>query len=113
MTLISSEKIFKADSEVANEIFNNPSEPDEIWWDDPTHEISYEFVVSGESSDADPIISTITGITFPPAPRMSWTIYKENLLASGYVYGARLDAETGQLNYVMEIQGTALMGLFG
>ncbi len=113
LTLISSEKIFKADSEVANEIFNNPSEPDEIWWDDPTHEISYEFVVSGESSDADPIISTITGITFPPAPRMSWTIYKENLLASGYVYGARLDAETGQLNYVMEIQGTALMGLFG
>jgi hypothetical protein len=113
LTLTSSEKIFKKDAEISDAIFQNPSEPGEIWWDEPTYEISYEFVVSGEASTADPIISTITGITFPPAPRMSWSIYKESLLTSGYIYGARLDAETGQLNYVVEIQGTALMGLFG
>ncbi len=113
LTLTSSEKIFKEDTEIADELFNSPSESGEIWWDDPTHEIAYEFVVSGESSLADPIISTITGITFPPAPRMSWTISKNSLMTGGYIYGARLDAETGQLNYVVEIEGTALMGLFG
>jgi hypothetical protein len=113
LTLTTSEKIFRADTETADTIFQNPSEPGEIWWDEPTYEVSYEFVVSGESSQADPIISTITGITFPPAPRMSWSIYKESLMSSGYMYGARLNAETGQLNYVVEIEGTALMGLFG
>jgi hypothetical protein len=109
LTLASSEKIFKKDSDIADNVFRSG----EIWWDDPTHEISYSFEVAGESSDADPIISTITGITFPPTPRMSWTISKESLLASGYMYMAVLNAETGQLNYVMEIEGTALMGLVG
>lgn len=112
LTLTSSELIFKTDTDIADEIFENPSEPGEIWWDDPTHEISYEFVLSGESTQSDPIISTLTGITFPPNPRMSWSIYKESLMSSGYMYGARLDAETGQLNYIVEIEGTALMGLF-
>ncbi|MCK5559489.1 MAG: hypothetical protein KAJ51_02805, partial [Thermoplasmata archaeon] len=112
LTLMSSETIFKTDTDIAREIFQNPSEPGEIWWDDPTHEISYEFVVSGESTQSDPIVSTLTGITFPPNPRMSWTIFKESLMSSGYMYGARLDAETGQLNYIVEIEGTALMGLF-
>jgi len=112
LTLVSSEKIFKKDPDTEAALFQNPSSPGEIWWDEPTFEISYEFIVSGESSNADPILSTITGITYPPAPRASYSIYKESLVSSGYMYAARLDAETGQLNYVVEIDGTALGRIF-
>jgi hypothetical protein len=57
------------------------------------------------------IIETITGITLPSS-KYSWAVQQGTVYRSGNTFSAAVDAETGLLIYVMEIDGTELYGIF-
>jgi len=58
------------------------------------------------------MMETLTGITFPTAD-YAWAVQSQSVYQQGQTTGAAVDVETGQLVYVMDIQGTALLGIFG
>ena len=107
LTLAASETIFKLDDEIKSEVYNAKGKIDfedtvySLWLNDP----------SSSSSPGISIIETITGITMPKT-KYSWGIEKGGL-ESGSSFSAAVDIETGQLQYILTLDGTALYGLFG
>jgi hypothetical protein len=66
----------------------------------------------GSASPGLTMVETLTGMTFPSID-YAWTVQTQTVYEQGHTFGAAVDVETGQLAYVMEISGTALLGLFG
>jgi hypothetical protein len=58
------------------------------------------------------MLETLTGITFPTADH-AWAIQTQTVYEQGHTTMAAVDVETGRLVFVTDIQGTALLGLFG
>jgi hypothetical protein len=61
------------------------------------------------------IIETITGITMPES-EYSWVLQQGGLFSSsggGKLFNAAVDVETGQMLYVLKIDGTDLYGIMG
>ncbi|UCH88057.1 MAG: hypothetical protein JSV49_07245 [Thermoplasmata archaeon] len=118
LTVAAGEKILKSDTEVKEMICTNPLTPDKIYWDDPLGQAQC-FLGQGITSESLPsmgIIETITGFTIPTS-KLSWIVQKGRLYDSSGdtsdTFAAAVDAETGQMQYVLEIQGTSLFQLFG
>lgn len=65
----------------------------------------------GGSGPGFMLIEMITGITMPTA-EYSWFVQQNTVYESGDTFGVAVDAENGQLIYVVEISGTALLGMF-
>lgn len=107
VTLASSEELFKIDNKVKNRIFDN----NEIDFND----LSYALAMGSITSSSMPgmeIIETITGITLPTS-RYSWALQEGKVFPEGSTFSAAVDAETGQLLYVLDVTGTELYGIFG
>ena len=66
----------------------------------------------GSATPGLSMLQTLTGLTFPSVD-FAWGVQSQTVYESGHTFGAAIDAETGQLVYVMDITGTALLGLFG
>jgi len=108
LTLASSEIIFKLDEEVKDQIFT------EVDGEIDFRDLRYTLKMDDMSESSMPqreIIESITGITLPRT-KYSWEIEKGDWL-SGQIFTATIDVETGQLRSILEIDGTALYGLFG
>jgi hypothetical protein len=107
LTLAASETIFKLDDEIESEVYNTKGEIDfedteyYLWLNDP----------SSASSPGMSIIETITGISLPRT-KYSWGV-ETGGLESGSSFSAAVDIETGQLQYILTLDGTALYGIFG
>jgi hypothetical protein len=109
-TLASSETIFKLDKDVKTELCGERG--DEIEFND---ELTYGIALGAVTSSNMPgmnILETITGITMPTS-KYSWSMQSGQVFPSGSTFSAALDAESGQLLFVLEITGTELYGIFG
>ena len=113
LTLSASEFLLKSNEIVEEEIFNKRT--DKIDWDDTY----YRLVMGGETASLSAlpgavILENILGISMaPPSSRVTWMFQKGTVYEGGGTFTAAVDAESGQLLYIMEIEGTAIFGLFG
>jgi len=107
-TLASSEEIMMLDDTVKNAVIN--SRTGKIDWKESTYSLGAAGM--GSASPGLSMVETLTGLTFPSVD-YAWTIQTQTVYEQGHTFGAAVDVETGQLAYVMEISGTALLGLFG
>jgi hypothetical protein len=108
VTLASSEQIMMLNQRVSSSITN--SRTGDIDWAQSTY-----FLGAAGMGSATPglsMLQTLTGLTFPSVD-FAWGVQSQTVYESGHTFGAAIDAETGQLVYVMDITGTALLGLFG
>jgi len=108
VTLASSEQIMMLNQRVAQSITN--SRTGDIDWEQSTY-----FLGAAGMGSATPglsMLQTLTGLTFPSVD-FAWGVQSQTVYESGHTFGAAIDVETGQLVYVMDISGTALLGLFG
>ncbi len=113
VTMTSSEQIFKTDPNVIENFYTGPGgfERQEIDWGDG-ESVSYSLGSSGWGMPGLDLVGTLTGIQMSTSERYTWNLADEDLMGLGYMYVATLDAETGRLVSIMEIQGTALQDAF-
>jgi hypothetical protein len=107
-TLASSEEIMLLDDTVKSAVTN--SRTGDIDWKESTYSLGSAGMGSGTPGLS--MIETLTGLTFPSVD-YAWTVQTQTVYEQGHTFGAAVDVETGQLVYVMEISGTALLGIFG
>ncbi len=108
LTLASSEEILKLDPDVKREICGPVG--NEINFND----LYYSLVMGSVTTSTMPgmeIIETITGITLPTS-RYSWSLQKGSVYLAGNTYSTAVDAETGQMLFILKIEGTDLYGMF-
>jgi hypothetical protein len=113
VTLAGSEAIMKLDDDVKREAYGLVG--DDIDFDDDTY---FALAMGGFTAANMPgleIIETITGITLPES-KYSWVLNKGGILftsGGGELFNAAVDVETGQMLYVMKVDGTDLYGILG
>ena len=112
-TLASSEDVLKTDDKVIEFFYTNAigQEEDELRWGD-IKGISYSLQTSGWEAIGMDLLGTLTGIQTQTTSRYYWTVMKEDLSDAGTMASASIDAETGRLISILEIDGTALKGAF-
>ena len=108
VTLASSEQIMRLNSRVASSIVN--SRTGDIDWEESTYFLGAAGMGSGTPGLS--MVQTLTGLTFPSVD-FAWGVQSQTVYESGHTFGAAVDVETGQLVYVMDISGTALLAIFG
>ena len=96
----------KLDDKIESEIFNNKGEID---FRDTVFKLETQDMSASDRPGLD-IIETITGITLPRV-KYSWIVEKGDFIA-GDIFTATVDVESGQLRDVLDLEGTALYGLF-
>jgi hypothetical protein len=120
LTLTSAERILKSDQEIYDNLYDvigNPNK-EKIYWDDPLGETSFYLGegITQEQTPSIPVIETLTGFTVPQG-KIGWAVQKGRLYSSGAesssTFGAMVNGETGQMQYVLEVEGTSLFSLFG
>jgi hypothetical protein len=119
LTLAAAEEIFKSDSDVRLELYTSTINPDKIYWDDPRGQAQM-YLGEGIQQEQTPsigLIETLTGFTIPTS-KFSWIIQKGQLFedsesGSADTFAVAVDAETGQLQYVLKVTGTSLSFLLG
>jgi len=108
LTMATSEKIFYNDPEIRDKAFNSEGRLED--------EITYSFWVSSGSGGSPVMLESITGITIPTS-EFSWSFQQGKVIeeggGGGDTFGASVDAETGLLQYVIEVSGTNIYGIFG
>jgi hypothetical protein len=108
VTLASSEQIMMLDQKVSSSITN--SRTGNIDWKQSTYILGAAGM--GSATPGLSMLQTLTGLTFPSVD-YAWAVQSATLYESGSTFGAAVDVETGQLVYVMNIQGTPLLAIFG
>jgi len=107
LTLASSELIFESDPEIKDKAFDSSGTLKE--------DVGYAFWIT-EGGDSNPLLESLTGFALP-STEFSWSFQKGQVIsessAGGDTFGASVDAETGMLQYVIEISGTNIYGIFG
>lgn len=107
-TLASSEEIMMLDEKVKSAVTS--SRTGQIDWKESTYILGAAGM--GSATPGLSMLQTLTGMTFPSVD-YAWAVQTQTIYEQGHTFGAAVDVETGQLVYVMDIQGTALLGLFG
>ena len=106
VTLSSSISIFKQDKVVADKAFDNQGNMDD--------EFKYGVLIEAMETEERPVmdlVGTLTGINTPSA-RFGWWLQQDTIFESGETFAAALDAETGQLLFILEADGTQLNTIF-
>lgn len=113
VTMASSEKIFKTDDKVMENFYPYADlGREELDWGDGDG-VTYSLGASGgEQGFGMDLIETLTGIQTQTWSKYYWSVAKEDLMQGGTMASASLDAESGRLISVMEIEGTALQNAF-
>ncbi|MEM4729702.1 MAG: hypothetical protein QXH42_08110 [Thermoplasmata archaeon] len=107
-TLASGEDIMLLHPEVRARVLS--SRTGEIDWKDNNYYLGVAGLGGGGAGYQ--LIETLTGIQFPSAD-YAWFVQTNSLYREGTTFGAAVDVETGQLVYVLDVEGTALLGIFG
>ena len=108
VTLASSEQIMMLNARIKSS--TTDTRTGDIDWEESTY-----FLGAAGMGSATPglsMLQTLTGLTFPSVD-FAWGVQTQTVYEQGHTFGAAVDVETGQLVYVMDISGTALLGLFG
>ena len=110
VTLASSEQVFKTDSKVMDNFYSTAlgGEDEYLEWGDGDG-VEYSLgTSSGQQGGGMDLIATLTGIQTQVWGKYTWSVSKDDLMSGGTLTSATLDAETGRLISIMEIEGTAL-----
>jgi hypothetical protein len=109
VTMTSCEQVLKTDPNVIQNFYTGPGgfEREEIDWGDG-ETVSFSLGSSGWQMAGLDLVGTLTGIQMSSSERYTWSLADEDLMGFGYMYVATVDAETGRLVQIMEIEGTAL-----
>ena len=108
VALASSEQIMMLNERVKSGVTN--SRTGDIDWKESTYFLGAAGMGSGTPGLS--MLQTLTGLTFPSVD-YAWGVQTQTVYESGHTFGAAIDVETGQLVYVMDISGTALLAIFG
>jgi hypothetical protein len=106
VTLSSSISIFKQDEDVSEKGFDALGYMED--------EFKYGVLIEAMETEERPmldLVGTLTGINTPSA-RFGWWLQQDTLMESGSTFAAALDAETGQILFVLEADGTQLNTIF-
>ena len=109
LTLAASESIMMKDPAVKAKLGDKNGK---ISWGN--FDTTYGIDLAGMGGQQNPgyqIIELMTGITMPSVD-YGWSVQQGTVYQSGSTFTVTVDADNGQLVYVADIQGTALMGLF-
>jgi hypothetical protein len=114
ITMASSEKIFKTDPDVIRNFYTTTGgfESDTLDWgngDETQYSLSAS---SGQQGFGMDLIATLTGIQTQTWAKYSWSVMHDDLMSGGSLTSASLDAETGRIISLMEIEGTSLENAF-
>jgi hypothetical protein len=113
VTMASSEDIFYTDDFVKENFYPyDDIGVDEIDWGDGDATEYSLGASSGQQGFGMDLVETLTGIQTQTWAKYYWSIAKEDLMEGGTMASASLDAETGRLISIMEIEGTALQNAF-
>lgn len=110
LTLAASENIMMKNPMVAQKVQGNNGKID---WGN--FETTYGISLSGMGGQQNPgyqMLELMTGITMPSSD-YAWSVQKGTVYQSGSTFTASVDVNTGMFIYAVDIQGTALFGLFG
>lgn len=107
-TLSSSEDILMTDQKVVDSVTNTRT--GDINWKDSKYILGA--VGLGGGGPGFQLVESLTGMSFPTV-NYGWAVQTGTVYEGGHTFSAGVDAETGRLVYVTDIQGTALLGLFG
>ncbi len=109
VTMTSSEDIFRTDDKVMENFYTYGSiEVDELDWGEGDG-VGYSLgSSSGWGTPGLDLVATLTGIQMAPSAKYYWQLENNDLMEGGVWISASLDAETGQLITITEIEGTAL-----
>jgi hypothetical protein len=114
ITMASSEKILKTDPKVIENFYTTTGgfTSDTLEWGDGD-ETQYSLSASsGQQGFGMDLIATLTGIQTQTWAKYSWTLAHDDLMAGGDLTTASLDAESGRIISLMEIEGTSLENAF-
>ncbi len=106
LTITHAEKIFRIDDEIKAMAFKN---------NNLKKDISFTYTVLGINSDNKPgmtLIQQLTGLSMPTSDN-AYMIQAGQVWTGGSTYSAAVDANSGQLLYVTEIEGSELASIFG
>jgi hypothetical protein len=109
LTLAASENIMMKDPTVKAKLGDKNGKID---WGN--YDTVYGIYLSGMGGQQNPgyqMLELMTGITMPSVD-YGWSVTQGTVYESGSTFTASVDADNGQLVYVADIQGTALMALF-
>jgi hypothetical protein len=113
ITMASSEQIFKTEEMVIDAFYTGVGgiERDELDWGDG-EETTYHLQTSGWEQAGMDLIATLTGIETVSSVEYYWELSQEDLMQGGTLSSASIDAQTGRLVSIMEVEGTALQNAF-
>ncbi len=106
LTTTHAEKIFRVDDEIKAMAFKN---------NNLKKDINFTYTVLGINSDNNPgmtLIQQLTGLSMPTSDN-AYVIQAGQVRTGGSTYSAAVDANTGQLLYVTDIEGSELASIFG
>jgi len=106
VTLGSSVSIFKQDEEVNDNGFDAFGRMEDGF----KYGVMVEAIETDERPGLD-LIGTLTGINTPSA-KFAWWLQQDSVWETGSTFAAAMDAETGQMLFVMEADGNQLNQLF-
>jgi hypothetical protein len=114
VTMASSEKVFKTDDVILDNFYTGiggVQRAELDWGDGEESDTRYTLHSTGgwESIGID-LIATLTGIQMQVGAKYYWQLEKNDLLSGGTWSSASLDAETGRLISITEIESTPLEG---
>ncbi|MBN1540359.1 MAG: hypothetical protein JW939_09465, partial [Candidatus Thermoplasmatota archaeon] len=105
-TLTDSERIFRIDDDVKSEVFEGNQLVDDVWY-------AYSIVGFNEQNAQGLVLmQQLTGIQTPTSDN-AWSLQKEQVWSGGSTFTSSVDTNTGQLLYVMAVEGSALASIFG
>jgi hypothetical protein len=109
LTLAASEDIMMKHPKVQDEVANRDGD---IEWGDFETTYGLGLAGLGGSGPGFMMLELLTGIAFPSAD-YAWALQKATVYESGDTFSAAVDAENGQVIYVLKVSGTDLISVFG
>lgn len=106
LTVSAAERLLRSDQEVRREVYSTGTLQENF---------RFFYVMGSIGYTSNPglvLVSSLTGLT-PPTSRLSYLVQSDTLYSSGNTFSAGIDAQTGQLLYVMSVEGTDLQSIFG
>jgi len=106
LTVSAAERLLKSDRQVRGEVYSSGGLQEGF---------RFFYVMGSVGYTSNPslvLVSSLTGLT-PPTSKLSYLVQSDTLYASGNTFSAGIDAQTGQLLYVMKVEGTDLQSIFG
>ncbi|MCD6383406.1 MAG: hypothetical protein J7L88_02975 [Thermoplasmata archaeon] len=105
LTISSAERLLKSDSQIRSKVYPSGTLQENF---------RFFFVMGAVGYTNNPgliLTSSLTGLT-PPTSKLTYMVQMDTLYSSGNTFSAGVDAQSGQLLYVLSVEGTDLKSIF-